>query len=34
MLANEFPEIRARLLDFRRAQTETVLAASLPDTTS
>ena len=33
MLASEFPEIRTRLLDFRRAQTETVLAATLPDNT-
>jgi hypothetical protein len=31
MLAAEYPDIRARLLEFRRAQTETVLAATLPD---
>ncbi len=31
MLANEFPDIRARLLEFRRDQSETVLAMSLPD---
>jgi 5-(carboxyamino)imidazole ribonucleotide mutase len=31
LLANEFPEIRERLLAFRRAQTDTVLAAQLPD---
>jgi 5-(carboxyamino)imidazole ribonucleotide mutase len=34
MLASEFPEIRTRLLDFRRTQTETVLAATLPDLAS
>lgn len=31
MLAAEFPDIRTRLIEFRRSQTETVLAASLPD---
>ena len=31
MLAGEFPDIRARLIEFRRAQTETVLAATLPE---
>ncbi|MEW5787729.1 MAG: 5-(carboxyamino)imidazole ribonucleotide mutase [Pseudomonadota bacterium] len=31
LLANESPAIRAALLDFRRQQTETVLAMSLPD---
>jgi 5-(carboxyamino)imidazole ribonucleotide mutase len=31
LLANEFPEIRERLLAFRQAQTDTVLAAQLPD---
>jgi 5-(carboxyamino)imidazole ribonucleotide mutase len=31
MLASEFPDIRARLIEFRRSQTESVLAASLPD---
>jgi len=31
MLATEFPDIRARLIAFRRNQTESVLAASLPD---
>ncbi|MDP2834524.1 MAG: 5-(carboxyamino)imidazole ribonucleotide mutase [Pseudomonadota bacterium] len=31
MLANEFPEIRERLIAFRRRQTETVLAMALPD---
>jgi len=31
MLAAEFPDIRARLIAFRRNQTESVLAASLPD---
>jgi 5-(carboxyamino)imidazole ribonucleotide mutase len=34
MLSAEFPDIRARLLEFRRAQTETVLAATLPEVTS
>jgi 5-(carboxyamino)imidazole ribonucleotide mutase len=31
LLANEFPEIRERLLAFRQTQTDTVLAAQLPD---
>lgn len=31
MLANENPDIRARLIDFRTQQTDTVLAAELPD---
>ena len=31
MLAADFPEIRGRLIEFRRAQTETVLAATLPE---
>ncbi len=31
LLANEFPEIRARLIEFRRQQTEAVLAMDLPD---
>lgn len=31
MLAAEFPNIRARLIEFRRSQTETVLAARLPE---
>jgi 5-(carboxyamino)imidazole ribonucleotide mutase len=31
MLANENPDIRARLIDFRTRQTDTVLAAELPD---
>jgi 5-(carboxyamino)imidazole ribonucleotide mutase len=31
MLAGEFPDIRTRLIEFRRAQTETVLAATLPE---
>lgn len=31
LLAHEFPDIRARLLEFRREQTEAVLAARLPD---
>jgi phosphoribosylcarboxyaminoimidazole (NCAIR) mutase len=31
MLSTEFPAIRARLLDFRRAQTDTVLVATLPE---
>lgn len=31
MLANEFPDIRARLVAFRRQQSENVLAMSLPD---
>jgi len=30
LLANEFPDIRQRLIDFRQAQTEAVLAMSLP----
>ncbi len=34
MLAADFPAIRARLIEFRRAQTETVLAATLPEATS
>ena len=32
MLANEYPDIRRRLIEFRQRQTETVLAAQLPDT--
>lgn len=32
MLGNEFADIRARLVAFRQAQTDTVLAAQLPDT--
>lgn len=31
MLGNEFPEIRERLIAFRRRQTETVLAMALPE---
>ena len=31
MLANENPDIRARLIDFRTRQTDTVLASELPD---
>jgi len=31
MLANEFPEIRQRLIAYRHRQTETVLAAQLPE---
>ncbi len=31
VLAHEFPHIRTRLLDFRRRQTEAVLAAQLPE---
>jgi len=31
MLANEFPDIRARLIAFRQAQTESVLAMELPE---
>jgi len=31
MLANEFPEIRERLIEFRRRQTEAVLGMALPD---
>ncbi|MDD5389430.1 MAG: 5-(carboxyamino)imidazole ribonucleotide mutase [Gallionellaceae bacterium] len=31
MLANEFPEIRERLIEFRRRQSEGVLGMSLPD---
>lgn len=31
ILANEFPEIRRQLEDFRRAQTESVLAMALPE---
>ncbi len=34
LLAHEFPDIRARLLEFRRNQTEAVLAARLPETGS
>ncbi len=30
LLANEMPEVRQKLLDFRRAQTEAVLAMALP----
>jgi 5-(carboxyamino)imidazole ribonucleotide mutase len=32
MLAHEFPEVREKLLEFRRRQTEAVLAARLPET--
>jgi 5-(carboxyamino)imidazole ribonucleotide mutase len=31
MLANEFPEIRAKLIAFRQAQTDSVLAMALPE---
>jgi 5-(carboxyamino)imidazole ribonucleotide mutase len=31
LLANEFPDIRARLIAFRQKQTESVLAMSLPE---
>ena len=31
MLGNEFPEIRERLIEFRRRQSESVLAMALPD---
>lgn len=31
LLGNEFPDIQARLLEFRRNQTEAVLAARLPE---
>ena len=31
LLANEFPEIRAKLIEFRKHQTETVLGMELPD---
>ena len=31
MLANESPEIRERLIAFRKKQTESVLAAALPE---
>ena len=31
MLANEFPEIRERLIAFRQRQSEAVLGMSLPD---
>jgi 5-(carboxyamino)imidazole ribonucleotide mutase len=31
LLANEFPEIRARLMEFRKHQTESVLGMELPD---
>jgi hypothetical protein len=31
LLANEFPDIRARLIAFRAKQTESVLAMSLPE---
>ncbi len=31
MLANEFPEIRERLIEFRQRQTESVLSMVLPD---
>ncbi len=31
LLANELPEIRARLVAFRQSQTESVLAMALPD---
>ena len=31
MLANEFPEIRERLIAFRQRQTETVLDMALPE---
>jgi 5-(carboxyamino)imidazole ribonucleotide mutase len=30
LLANEYPDIRARLVEFRQAQTESVLAMNLP----
>ena len=30
LLANDMPEVRERLLAFRRAQTESVLAMALP----
>ncbi len=32
LLANEFPDIRERLIAFRRMQTESVLAMELPET--
>ena len=32
LLANEFPDIRERLIAFRRTQTESVLAMELPET--
>jgi 5-(carboxyamino)imidazole ribonucleotide mutase len=31
LLANEYPDIRARLVEFRQAQTESVLAMNLPE---
>ena len=31
LLANEFPEIRAKLIEFRTRQSETVLAMELPE---
>jgi 5-(carboxyamino)imidazole ribonucleotide mutase len=31
LLANEIPEIRTRLIEFRKSQTEAVLGAELPD---
>lgn len=31
ILSHEFPEVRERLLEFRRSQTEAVLAARLPE---
>jgi 5-(carboxyamino)imidazole ribonucleotide mutase len=31
LLANEIPEIRTRLITFRKNQTETVLGMELPD---
>ena len=31
LLANEFPDIRARLIAFRRKQTDSVLAMALPE---
>jgi 5-(carboxyamino)imidazole ribonucleotide mutase len=31
LLANEFPEIRTRLMEFRKHQTESVLGMELPD---
>ncbi len=34
MLGNEFPEIRDRLIEFRRNQSESVLAMALPDETA
>ena len=34
MLGNEFPEIRERLIEFRRNQSESVLAMALPDETA